>query len=120
MKDINVVGDRMIRNGCKMTSSKSCLFNFRTDFIYGGMHDSVQNLVSTKKNGNFDEISAIINKFVLASPSFCNAIFMGTTPKGLVKNKPQFTKFPTSQYFTNISMYYVVCTIQSQNIFLIT
>ena len=34
VKDVNVVGNRMTRNGCKMTSSKSCLFNFRTDFMY--------------------------------------------------------------------------------------
>ena len=30
---INVVGNRTTRNGCKMTSSKICLFNFRTDFM---------------------------------------------------------------------------------------
>ena len=32
MKNINVIGNRMTRNGRKMTNSKSCLFNFRTDF----------------------------------------------------------------------------------------
>jgi hypothetical protein len=33
VKDINVVGDRMTRNGLNLTNSKSCLFNFRTDII---------------------------------------------------------------------------------------
>ena len=34
VKDINVVGDKMTKNGLKMTNSKSCLFNFQTDFTY--------------------------------------------------------------------------------------
>ena len=34
VKDVNVVGDRMTRNGCKMNNSKSCLFNFRTDISF--------------------------------------------------------------------------------------
>ena len=32
VKDTNVVGNRMTRKGPKMTISKGCLFNFRTDF----------------------------------------------------------------------------------------
>ena len=32
VKDTNVVGNRMTRNGPKMTNSKGCLFNFWTDF----------------------------------------------------------------------------------------
>ena len=30
VKDVNVVGDRMTRNGCKMPSSKSCLISEQT------------------------------------------------------------------------------------------
>ena len=33
VKDTNVVGNRMTRNGPKMTNSKGCFFNFRTDFM---------------------------------------------------------------------------------------
>ena len=33
MKDINVVGNKMTRNGCEMTISKSCIFFNQTDFI---------------------------------------------------------------------------------------
>jgi hypothetical protein len=32
VKDINVVGDKMTRNGGKMTISKSCIFFNQTDF----------------------------------------------------------------------------------------
>ena len=32
VKDINVVGKKMTRYGCKMTISKSCIFFNRTDF----------------------------------------------------------------------------------------
>ena len=32
VKHINVVGNKMTINGCKMTISKSCLFFNRTDF----------------------------------------------------------------------------------------
>ena len=34
VKDTNVVGNIMTRNGPKMTNSKGRLFNFRTDFTY--------------------------------------------------------------------------------------
>ena len=32
VKDTNVFGNKMTRNGCEMTISKSCLFFNRTDF----------------------------------------------------------------------------------------
>ena len=34
VKDINAVGNKMTRNGCDMTISKSCLFFNRTDFSF--------------------------------------------------------------------------------------
>ena len=34
MKDINVVGNIMTRNGREMTISKSCIFFNQTDFTY--------------------------------------------------------------------------------------
>ena len=34
VKDINVVGNKMTRNGPEMTISKSCIFFNRTDFTY--------------------------------------------------------------------------------------
>ena len=33
VKDINVIGNKMTRNVCKITISKSCLFFNQTDFI---------------------------------------------------------------------------------------
>ena len=34
MKDIYVVGDRMTKNGLKMTNSKNCLFFNQKKFIF--------------------------------------------------------------------------------------
>ena len=42
VKDINVDGDKMTRNGSEMTISKSCIFFNRTDFTFIGNARNLQ------------------------------------------------------------------------------
>ena len=51
VQDINVVGDKMTRNGDKMTISKSCIFFNRTDFSCRGNYTRKYSILKMwKKN----------------------------------------------------------------------